>query len=296
MGPAIFFRLMNEPNTPRTPTDPERDGFPPTFRGVMRLIDRLRGPEGCPWDREQTPRSLLPHLLEEAHEMVAAIEMGDEGEVIDELGDLLLHLAFQIAIAEEEGRFDLSAVAGGIIQKMIHRHPHVFQDSEFAGSRHQDSWERLKRQEKLESGAPPGDGAARSSHVLGDIPRSTPALIRAYRLQQKAASIGFDWETPSGARDKVVEELEEVERASPGQSDSERLEEEFGDLLFSVVNWGRLLNVHPDLAMRRANRKFEDRFRHMEELAHERASSLEESSPAQLNQLWERVKSSERNP
>ena len=260
-------------------------GFEPRFEGVLDLLRRLRGPDGCPWDREQTPRSLLPYLLEEAHEVAHAVEAGDDGAAADELGDLLLHLAFQIVIAEEESRFDLPTVAGGLIAKMVRRHPHVFGDAEYQGPGHQAMWERLKREEKP---------AADDTGVIGRLPEHLPALVRAYRVQEKAASIGFDWPDAAGARRKVDEELAEADReAAAGTPES--LEEEYGDLLFALVNWGRLLGIHPDTALRRATRKFESRFRGLEALAAERGIDVERSSLDVLDGLWNEVKSAEGN-
>ncbi len=298
-GPPTF-RDMVEPDIPEARPDGPEPDYPPTFRGVLALLHRLRGPDGCPWDREQTPRSLLPYLLEEAHEAAEAIEAGDDAEAVDELGDLLLHLAFQISIAEEEGRFDLGDVAGGIIDKMIRRHPHVFADAEYEGAGHQAMWERLKREEKAEktgrrsdgAGTESGEEGARAS-VLGAIPEGLPPLVRAYRIQQKVASVGFDWADPAGAREKVEEELEETERAAD-EGIPERLEEEYGDLLFALVNWGRLLELHPDLALRSANRKFEARFQRLEEMARERGMDLEGASLEELDGLWDEVKAAER--
>lgn len=272
--------------------DPRSGEFPPTFRGVLALLHRLRGPDGCPWDREQTPRSLLPYLLEEAHEAAEAIETGEDADTVDELGDLLLHLAFQISIAEEEGRFGLADVAGGIVDKMVRRHPHVFGDAEYAGAGHQAMWERLKREEKSAEPAAGHGVAPGPSSVLGEIPAGLPALVRAYRIQQKVASIGFDWAEPEGAREKVEEELAETERAA-GEGIAERLEEEFGDLLFALVNWGRLLDLHPHLALQRANRKFEGRFRRLEALARERGVELEKAPLEELDGLWNEVKAAE---
>jgi MazG family protein len=270
--------------------DPRAPRFPPTFRGVLELLRTLRAPGGCPWDREQTPRSLLPFLIEEAHEAAVAVESGDEDAIVDELGDLLLHLAFQVVIAEEEERFTPQDVAGSLIAKMVRRHPHVFGDAEYAGTGHQAMWERLKRAEK-----PTEQGG-----VIGSLPEALPALVRAYRIQQKVASVGFDWQAPEGAREKVDEELAEVDeiygRASDGSSQPtpEQLEEEYGDLLFAVVNWGRLLGLHPETALQRSNRKFETRFRSLEALARERGMALESLSLAELDALWDEVKSAER--
>ena len=274
--------------------EPPDDVFPPTFRGVLELLHRLRQPGGCPWDQEQTPRTLLPYLIEEAHEAAVAIEAGDDAAIVDELGDLLLHLAFQIAIAEEEERFGLEEVAGSLIAKMVRRHPHVFGDAEYAGAGHQAMWERLKREEK----------PAGAAGVIGELPEALPALVRAYRIQQKVATVGFDWQEPAGAREKLDEELAEVDEAAAGvratgagptdlAASPERLEEEYGDLLFAIVNWGRLLGLHPETALQRANRKFETRFRALEALARGRALALEAMTLAELDALWDEVKRGE---
>lgn len=272
---------MEEPDRAAGPA-----GFEPRFEGVLELLRRLRAPDGCPWDREQTPRSLLPYLIEEAHEVAHALEAGDDRAAVDELGDLLLHLAFQIVIAEEEGRFDARAVAGGLIAKMVRRHPHVFGDAEYQGQGHQAMWERLKREEKADAGEPGG--------VIGNLPEHLPALVRAHRMQEKVASVGFDWRDPAGARRKVDEEMGETEREAVAGT-PESLEEEYGDLLFALVNWGRLLGVHPDTALRRANRKFESRFRRLEAMAGERGIDLEGSSLEVLDSLWDEIKTGERS-
>ena len=284
----------------RVSDEPRSDSFPPTFRGVLELLHRLRQPGGCPWDQEQTPRTLLPYLVEEAHEAAVAIEAGHDAAIVDELGDLLLHLAFQIAIAEEEDRFGLEEVAGSLIAKMVRRHPHVFGDAEYAGAGHQAMWERLKRDEK----------PAGAAGVIGDLPEALPALVRAFRIQQKVATVGFDWHDPAGAREKLDEELAEVDEAAGARppvgpagpptpasdrhaAPPERLEEEYGDLLFAIVNWGRLLGLHPETALQRANRKFETRFRALEALARDRGLTLEAMSLAELDALWDEVKRSE---
>lgn len=258
--------------------------LPRDFSGALAMLRKLRDPEtGCPWDQEQTPRSLLPHLLEEAHEAAAAIESEDRDAIVDELGDLMLHLAFQIVIAEESGDFDVADVAGSMIEKMVSRHPHVFGDTEYAGDDHQMMWERLKRNERA---------ADELSDVIGDLPEGLPALVRAYRMQQKVATVGFDWPTAAEARIKVAEELTELETALES-SDEARTEEEFGDLLFALVNWGRLLDLHPHTALQRATRKFERRFRRLEALAAERRLVLAEQALTDLDALWDEAKREE---
>lgn len=264
---------------------PANPDFPPTFSGVLELLRALRGPDGCPWDREQTPRSLLPHLIEEAHEAAEAIEAGDPVATVDELGDLLLHLGFQVVLGEEAGEFDLSDVAGRLVAKMVRRHPHVFGDAEYAGDGHEAVWERLKREERSASGP---------ASLLDGLPEGLPALVRAYRIQQKVASVGFDWPSGEGAGGKVDEELAET-RAAAGARSPERLEEEFGDLVFAIVNWGRHLGVHPHNALQRASRKFEARFRRLERLAADRGLDLEEQSLEALDELWEEAKRAERD-
>ncbi|MFN2383433.1 MAG: nucleoside triphosphate pyrophosphohydrolase [Gemmatimonadota bacterium] len=263
--------------------------FAADFAGVLALLRRLRASDGCPWDREQTPRSLLPYLLEEAHEAAEAIEAGDDAASRDELGDLLLHLGFQIVLAEEEGRFTLADVAGGLIDKMVRRHPHVFGAAEYAGAGHQAMWERLKREEKPAGDDPELDRSA----ILGALPAGLPALVRAFRIQQKVAAVGFDWREPAGARAKLDEELAETEAAAT-TGPAAALEEEFGDLLFALVNWGRLLGVHPHLALQQANRKFERRFRALEALAAARGLPVDGQPLAALDALWDEVKAAER--
>jgi MazG family protein len=272
---------MEEPDRPAGPAK-----FEPRLEGVLELLRRLRAPDGCPWDREQTPRSLLPYLIEEAHEVAHAVEAGDDPAAVDELGDLLLHLAFQIVIAEEEGRFDVEAVAGGLIAKMVRRHPHVFGDATYQGQGHQAMWERLKREEKADAGDAGG--------VIGSLPEHLPSLVRAHRMQEKVAAVGFDWRDASGARRKVDEEIAETEREALNGT-PESLEEEYGDLLFALVNWGRLLGVHPDTALRRANRKFESRFRRLEALAGERGIDIEGARLEMLDALWDEIKTAERS-
>jgi len=244
---------------------------------ALALVEYLRA--HCPWDRKQTAESLIPHLLEETHETVDAIQSGDTGQLRGELGDLLLNLAFQVIVAEEAGHFARDEVVRELEEKMIRRHPHLF------GLGERESWEAIKAREK----------GARKTSVLEGLPRSLDPLLRAYRCQQKASGVGFDWDTTEGALDKLREEVEEVE-AELAEADPDRLSEEVGDLLFSVVNVARLAGVHPMTALRRANRKFEARFQALEALARERGVPLPGASLEELDRLWDEVKVSLSSP
>ena len=241
--------------------------------GLARLIAimaRLRGDDGCEWDREQTFATIAPYTIEEAYEVADAIARGDHVDLRDELGDLLLQVVFHSHMAEEAGLFALDDVANAVSDKMERRHPHIFGDAE-SGGHHQ--WEQIKAEEragKVNSGA------------LSGVALGLPALLRADKLQKRAARVGFDWPDPSGARAKIDEELQEVAEAS----DVER-EEEIGDLLFAVVNWARHLGVDAEAALRSANAKFERRFRDMERRA---GDAFPELDLCAKEKLWQAAK------
>jgi MazG family protein len=229
-------------------------------------MHRLRAPGGCPWDREQTHRSLARHLLEEAHEALEAIDSGDLNRLRDELGDLLLQVVFHAEMAREEGAFDVDDVAEGVVAKLVRRHPHVFGDLEVdSAAQVLVNWERIKAEERGEH------------PVDEEIPATLPALARAAKVQRRAAGSGFDWRTREGALAKVREELAELERASP-----ERAEEEVGDLLFAVAALARRLNVDPESALRRATARFADRFERLRARAREEGVRLEDLSEEEL--------------
>ena len=214
---------------------------------LLKVMHRLRSPGGCPWDLEQTHISLARHLLEEAHETLEAIDSGDPDRLKDELGDVLLQVVFHAEMAMQEGTFDIDDVAEGVAAKLVRRHPHVFGDLEVDSSAEVlVNWERIKSDEKGEHG------------LDEDIPATLPALARAAKVQRRAAGYGFDWRTLEGALGKVREELHELEDATAGQA-----EEEMGDLLFAIAAVGRRLNVDPEAALRRATKRFADRFEHM---------------------------------
>lgn len=249
--------------------------------GMQRLLAvmrALRDPvTGCTWDRAQDSRSLARYTLEEACELIAAIESGDAGSLRDELGDLLFQVVFHAQLASERGEYDFDAVAHAIADKLERRHPHVFE-----GAGHQAAdWEQLKAAER----AARGNGG-----LLDDIPLALPALSRAAKLGKRAATAGFDWPDAAGPRAKLLEELAEVEAAQRGEGSSS-VEDELGDLLLAATSLARHLKVDPETALRRANARFEARFRAMEALARTRGRTLETLGPEGLDALWNEVKS-----
>jgi nucleoside triphosphate diphosphatase len=281
-----------------TPPDAVVPDFGPgALDRAIELVHFLR--KHCPWDAKQTPHTLIPHLLEEAHEVVDAIRSGDSPALEGELGDLLLNLAFQIAIAEEGTRMDRHSVAQHLQDKMVRRHPHLF------GLGEKQDWETLKAREREQSSPsqpaadPDGTSAADPDGTSAADPDGTSALdglakgmdplLTAHRLQDRASGVGFDWNDVSGAWDKAAEELEEVKEALAG-GDAEHITEELGDLLFAVVNVVRLAGHHSDPILDQANRKFAGRFKAVESLARQRGLVLGEASLDELDILWEAVK------
>ena len=242
---------------------------------ALSLVRDLR--TRCPWDGAQTPQTLRPYLVEEALELDHAIQSDDPEALKDELGDVLLHLAFQIVIAEERSQFNAEVVTRSLEEKMWRRHPHLYagaQGSDHAG------WELVKRRE-------PRAGGKRGT--LAGLPPNLPALLAAYRLQERAAGVGFDWPDAAGPMAKVKEETEEVAREA-GEGKREKVEEELGDLLFAVVNLARKLSVDPNAALERANEKFTRRFERVEALAEERGIQIGRASLEELDKLWDEVK------
>lgn len=247
-------------------------GAVPSSQGGERLLDlvrvmaRLRGPGGCPWDREQTHRSLARHLLEESHEVLEAIDSDDPIRLREELGDLLLQIVFHAEMARQEGTFDLDDVAETIVAKLVRRHPHVFGGVEVSGADEVlVNWERIKAEEKGEQG------------VEEDIPATLPALARAAKVQRRAAGWGFDWRTREGAMAKLREEVDELERASPDEA-----EDELGDVLFAAAAVARKLGVDPESALRRTVRRFSDRYEAMLARAREEGVDLSALSEDEL--------------
>ena len=248
--------------------------------GVMR---RLRDPDGgCAWDRAQTMASIVPHTLEEAHEVAEAIAGGDANAIRDELGDLLFQVVFLARIAEEDGAFDFDAVATAIADKLERRHPHVFGEPTALSAAEQTvAWERHKAVERA---------AAGERGTLAGVARSLPALTRATKLSKRAARVGFDWPDVGGVRAKVAEELGEFEATLRDGETRERQEEELGDLLFAVANWARHLGLDPEAALRAGNAKFERRFAGMEAAARARGIALEALDFETWEALWAQAK------
>ena len=250
---------------------------------LRKIVKALRGEGGCPWDREQTHESIRRELLEEAYEVVEAIDEGSSEHLKEELGDVLLQVVFHSDIEEDAGRFDLDAVADRVSQKLILRHPHVFGDVSVTGSEQVlQNWDQIKRVEKHQ------DTVASS---LEAVARSLPALWRAEKIQKKAAKVGFDWPDIDGALSKVQEELQEVQEAQAGRGDPQ---EELGDLLFACVNVARFLKVDPEVCLQKSCDKFIKRFAAMEELADKEGRQLEDMTLQEMDRLWERAKEIDR--
>jgi len=248
---------------------------------LVELMARLRAEGGCPWDREQTHESLKPYLLEECYEVLEAIDGGHPAKLREELGDLLLQVVFHARLAAEQGQFDLQEIARSIADKLEHRHPHVFGSVRVRDSDEVvDNWEALKRAEP--------HNADRAS-ALDGIPSALPALARATAMQKAAAKVGFDWPDAAGPAAKVEEELQEL-AAAREQADARRTAEEWGDLLFALVNLTRFARLDAEEALRVATRRFEERFRAMERLAAERGEELPAMTLAEMDVLWEAVK------
>jgi MazG family protein len=253
------------------------------FEELVEIMRRLRGPDGCPWDREQTHESLTGSALEETYELVEAVETGDARHMCEELGDLLLQIVFHAQLAAEAGEFTLEEVVQGIVDKLVHRHPHVFGNVQVADSDEVvDNWERLKHAEHAAREKP-------RESVLDGIPPALPALQRAEKMQRRAAKVGFDWADAVGARAKLTEENEELDAAIRGGNQAE-IFHEAGDVLLSVVNLCRLLGLDAEQTLREGNRRFEQRFRHMEQAARAAGRSLTGMTLPEMDVLWQEAK------
>lgn len=250
------------------------------FGRLLDVLDTLR--EKCPWDRKQTNESLRPNTIEEVYELCDALMADDVSNIRKELGDVLLHVAFYSKIADEKGQFDIADVCESLTDKLIFRHPHIYgnvqADTPDAVA---DNWEQIKLKEK-----------GGNKTVLSGVPGALPALVKAYRIQEKAAHVGFDWDNPSQVWDKVKEETSEVE-AEINAGNKKGIEQEFGDLFFSVVNAARLYGVVPENALELTNRKFIRRFNYLEAKAKEAGKSLKDMTLAEMDEIWEEAKHQE---
>lgn len=256
------------------------------FGRLLEIVATLRSPAGCPWDAEQTPESLKPYLLEETYEVLDAIDRGEPSEICDELGDLLLQIVFQARLFEERQAFDMGNVADAIADKLIRRHPHVFTAQRQGSMEALDAqWERIKAEEKESRGESPT--------VLGGVPRHLPALLRARKISERASRVGFDWPEVDGIFAKIDEELQEFREALQ-RGDRQAMTDELGDLLFAVVNLGRFLNIDAEEALRQTVNRFVARFGHIETSLAERGQTLRQSSPAEMDSLWNEAKRRER--
>jgi MazG family protein len=263
-----------------TPRDSE------AIQRLLAIMERLRAPGGCPWDREQTLRTLRPYVLEETYEVLEAIDAEDVRAHREELGDLLLQIVFQARLREEEGAFGFADVADAISDKLVSRHPHVFGDVQVADAQAVlKQWAALKREEKRARGG--------GESVLEGVPREMPALARADRLTEKASRIGFDWPDAAGARAKVDEELRELDEAT-ARGDREAMEHELGDVLFALANFSRKLDVPPEEALRGTIGRFVARFGHVERELARRGVPHGEATLAEMDALWDQAKELER--
>lgn len=258
------------------------------FSRMLDVLDTLR--EQCPWDRKQTNESLRPNTIEETYELSDALLSGDPRTIMKELGDVLLHVCFYARIGEEQGAFDIAEVCNALCDKLIFRHPHVYPPADGDNTRSVETaaqvsqqWEELKQQEK--------DG---NTSVLSGVPASLPSLIKAYRIQDKARNVGFDWEDRSQVWEKVKEEIQEFEAELANMGDNrEQAEGELGDVLFSIINAARLYKLNPDNALERTNRKFIRRFNYLEDKTLKQGRSLKEMTLAEMDEIWEEAKRSE---
>ena len=270
------------------------------FEKLVAVQARLRAPDGCPWDREQTHQSLRTYLIEEAYEVLEALESGNDAKFAEEMGDLLLQIVFHSQIAREEGRFTVSEVIREIHDKMIRRHPHVF-----GTTRAKDSaevlrnWEHIKAEERRagekKEDSEKANEVPKEVSLLDGVSRALPSTLEGFQLTRKASRIGFDWEDSGGVFEKMREETEELKKAL-GNRDQFKIEEELGDLLFAAINLSRFLKVDPEIALKKANAKFARRFRAMEKLAQDSGKEFKDLPREEMENYWEAAKKSEGKP
>lgn len=251
------------------------------FEALVEIVEKLRSEDGCPWDIEQTAESLLPYFIEEVHEVIEAIDEKDWDLVKEELGDVMLHLIFQALIANEKNKFDIEDTIEFVNKKLVKRHPHVFGDDRVDGTFHaKQNWEQAKHKEKK-----------RKSRIEG-VPKTLPSIVQSQRIQQKASYAGFDWEDSDDVWKKIGEEIEELKIAQKN-GDKQQIENELGDVIFSVVNLARFLDISAENALRLTNKKFIKRFIYIENALEKSGKKFEDSSLVELDQIWNQAKDQE---
>lgn len=250
------------------------------FVELMELIQTLRGPNGCPWDKKQTPEDVKAYLVEELYEILEAIDMDEKDMLVEEIGDLLFMILFLVNLYEEKKAFTLSDALNTIKKKMVHRHPHVFgSETVSSAEKVKTRWQMLKEKE----------GKKPKKSFLDGIPKNLPALSRAFFLTSKASEVGFDWQTPGEVLKKVKEEIEELETALP-EKEKQRVADEIGDIIFGMVNLSRHLGIEPEQALRRSNEKFVSRFGHIETVLQKKGRGLKEATLDEMDKIWEEAK------
>ena len=250
-----------------------------SFAKLLEIMDELRAK--CPWDKKQTNLSLKSNTIEEVYELAQAIEDGDKQEIKKELGDLLLHVVFYSKIGSEENEFDIKSVIDSLCEKLIRRHPHIYGEVKAENAEEvKKTWEQIKMTEGRKS-------------VFSGVPRALDSLIKAYRLQEKAAGVGFDWEEKEQVWDKLKEELGELQDEVSNNGSQEKIEEEFGDVLFALINYARFLKIKPEHALEKTNRKFIKRFQYIEEIAQQQNKKLQDMSLEEMDNIWNQAKTME---
>lgn len=250
-----------------------------SFEKLLGIMDTLR--ENCPWDKKQTLESLRYLTIEEMYELSDAIMENDLDEIRKELGDLMLHIVFYAKIGKEKSAFDMKSILDGICEKLINRHPHIYGDVKVNNAEDvKSNWEKIKLKEGRKS-------------VLEGVPKALPAMVKAYRIQEKVKGVGFDWEEPHQVWDKVLEEINELKDEIRNNSSKELIEKEFGDVLFAMINYSRFLDINPEDALERTNKKFIRRFKYLEKKADEKGKSLHDMTLAEMDVYWEEAKSQE---
>lgn len=246
------------------------------FKRLLDIMDNLR--ENCPWDKKQTYETLRHLTIEETYELADAIIEENTGDIKKELGDLLLHIVFYSKIGEEKGDFDIADVLQNICDKLVERHPHIYGDVKVTSDDDvKDNWEKIKMKNGLKK-------------VLSGVPQSLPAMVKAYRIQEKARGVGFDWEKPTQVWDKVQEELNELRDVAENNGSEKDVEEEFGDLLFALINYARFINVNPENALEKTNKKFIKRFEYLEQQVNESGQDLKKMSLDEMDAIWNKAK------